>query len=58
MKKKRRATAPASTADPEKVQKIDFDFWPFFPIFVSGSSMRFESSKTHRPEVNINRVMT
>jgi hypothetical protein len=30
----------------------------FFLIFVSGSSMRFESSKTHRSEVNIDRVMT
>ena len=43
--KKKRATAPASTADPKKVQKVDFDFCQFFSIFVSGSSMRFESSQ-------------
>jgi len=43
--KKKRATAPVSTADPKKVKKIDFDFCQFFSIFVSGSSMRFESSK-------------
>jgi hypothetical protein len=29
-KKKERATAPASTADPKKVQKVDFDFCQFF----------------------------
>jgi hypothetical protein len=39
-------TPPASTADPKKVEKVDFDFAHFFlSIFVSGSSMWFESSK-------------
>ena len=28
--KKKRATAPASTADPKKVKKVDFDFCQFF----------------------------
>jgi hypothetical protein len=29
-KKKKRATAPSSTADPKKVKKVDFDFCQFF----------------------------
>jgi hypothetical protein len=55
--KKKRATAPASTADPKKVKKIDFDFYQFFRFLCQGPRYGSKVRKTHRSEVNINRVM-
>jgi len=44
-KKKKKKTAPPGTADPKKVKKSILIFANFFSIFVSGSSMRLESSQ-------------
>ena len=55
--KKDRQRQPAPPT-PKRSKKSILIFAHFFSIFVSGSSMRFESSKTHSSEVNIDRVMT
>jgi hypothetical protein len=55
--KKKRATAPASTADPKKVKKIDFVVGQF--VFLAPPA-RCGSNKyhVHRSGVNIYRVIT
>jgi hypothetical protein len=57
-KKKKRATTRASTADPKKVQKIDFDFCHFFLHFWLRLLDAVLMNTMYRSEVNIYRVMT
>ena len=55
----KRATTPASTGDPKKVKKLDFDFCQFFLHFLAPPA-RCGSNEyhVHRSELNIYRVMT
>jgi hypothetical protein len=59
IKKRKRVTLPASTADPKKIEKVDFDFCQsFFRFLCQAPRCGSKVPKTQCSEVTINKVMT
>jgi hypothetical protein len=57
-KKKKKGDTASQHRRPQKVEKVDFDFLPIFRFLCQAPRCGSKFRKTHRSEVNINRVMT